>query len=227
MQWEWNDGLESRSRKPACVVVLPDGTAHRFTGTTIPGVAEVVSEKYQKNGKWSSTTYTVLSPEGSRIASWSQSWEEGLYFPQAYWHEVLAWLREVAPQISLAQVQELLRREWPKAAAKLDGNQEAAERLGGATQTQTLIVTRHAGMVEWLRQNGYTGVVMPQVTQSDVRGKIVVGVLPLHLAALAAEIVTVDMPSLTSEQRGRDLTPAEMDAAGAAINRYVVRRVMA
>lgn len=90
---------------------------------------------------------------------------------------------------------------------------------------KTVIVTRHQGMVAWLERHGITGAVLSHVGPADVQGKIVVGVLPLHLAALAYEIVTVDMPLLKPEQRGVDLTPEEMDEAGATLHRYVVRKV--
>lgn len=87
-----------------------------------------------------------------------------------------------------------------------------------------LIVTRHSGLVEWLRQHGITGRVVEQANAETVRGRRVIGVLPLHLAAEAAEVVVVDMPRLRPEQRGQDLTPAEMDEAGAALTTYVVTR---
>lgn len=90
---------------------------------------------------------------------------------------------------------------------------------------ETIICTRHAGLVAWLAAHGITGEVRPQVAAADVRGKRVIGALPLHLAAEAAEVVAVDMPGLTQAQRGQDLSPAEMDAAGAAISTYVVRRI--
>ena len=89
---------------------------------------------------------------------------------------------------------------------------------------ETIIVTRHAGLVEWLAGRGITGKVIAQATAADVRGKRVIGVLPLHLAAEAAEVVTVDMPGLKPEQRGQDLSPEQMDAAGAALSVYIVTR---
>jgi putative CRISPR-associated protein (TIGR02620 family) len=89
----------------------------------------------------------------------------------------------------------------------------------------TIIVTRHQGLVKWLRRRGITGKVIAQATPEDVSGKRVVGVLPLHLAALAAEVVTVDMPGLPPERRGTDLTPEEMDSFGAILARYIVRRI--
>lgn len=89
-----------------------------------------------------------------------------------------------------------------------------------------VIVTRHAGAIEWLRQRGIEGEVIAQVASPEqIRGKVVVGALPLHLAAEAAEVVAIDMPRLSAEQRGKDLSPAEMDAAGATLSRYVVRRL--
>ena len=91
--------------------------------------------------------------------------------------------------------------------------------------SEVVIVTRHRGMVAWLAQRNITGTVLAHVGPADVQGKIVVGALPLHLAALASEVVTVDMPLLKAEQRGVDLTPEEMDEAGAVLHRYVVRKV--
>jgi CRISPR-associated protein Csx16 len=87
----------------------------------------------------------------------------------------------------------------------------------------TIIVSRHSGAVEWLRRQGITGDVVQHVTDvTQIAGKRVVGALPLHLACHAAAVGSIDMPSLRPEQRGQDLTPAEMDAAGAVIRWYVV-----
>lgn len=89
----------------------------------------------------------------------------------------------------------------------------------------TIIITRHVGAVKWLAERGITGTVLAQATADDVRGKIVIGALPLHLAAEAGEVWAIDLPGLMAEQRGKDLSPAEMDAAGATISRYRVERL--
>ena len=87
----------------------------------------------------------------------------------------------------------------------------------------TVIVTRHSGAVEWLRSQGITGDVVQHVTDVvQISGKRVVGALPLHLACHAAAVGSIDMPGLRPEQRGQDLTAEEMEAAGAAIQWYVV-----
>ena len=86
-----------------------------------------------------------------------------------------------------------------------------------------VIVTRHSGAVEWLRRRGITGEVISHVSDpAQVADRTVYGVLPLHLAALADEVVSVDLPNLRPDQRGKDLTPEEMDEAGANLRRYRV-----
>jgi CRISPR-associated protein Csx16 len=88
-----------------------------------------------------------------------------------------------------------------------------------------LIVTRHPGAVEWLKLHGVTGEVVPHVDNPQrVAGRVVYGVLPLHLAALAQKVVVIDLPGLQADQRGKDLTPEEMDAAGANLQAYIVSR---
>lgn len=89
-----------------------------------------------------------------------------------------------------------------------------------------VIVSRHAGLIAWLASHGITGRVIPHLGPQDVReGEDVVGVLPVHIVdALLREDVyrrvwLVLLPDLAPEQRGRELTPAEMDAAGAQIVR--------
>lgn len=91
-----------------------------------------------------------------------------------------------------------------------------------------VIVTRHTGLVEWLARRGITGNVMTHVAPEEtgkINGMTVVGVLPLNLAALTASIITVDMPGLKPEQRGKDLTADEIDAAGGRLSRYLVVEV--
>lgn len=90
--------------------------------------------------------------------------------------------------------------------------------------SKTIIVTRHAGMVAWLAGKGITGTVIQHATSDDVACKDVFGMLPLHLAAQANSITTVDMPGLRADQRGVDLSPQEMDAAGATLSKFVVRK---
>jgi putative CRISPR-associated protein (TIGR02620 family) len=89
-----------------------------------------------------------------------------------------------------------------------------------------IIVTRHAGLVAWLETQEITGEVISHVTSPDqVAGRVVYGALPLHLAAEAEEVVVVDMPRLPAELRGIDLTPEQMEEAGATLAHYRVERL--
>ena len=90
--------------------------------------------------------------------------------------------------------------------------------------TDRVIITRHRGLVSWLAARGISGQVIDQAEQGDVAGRHVVGNLPLHLAALAESVTTVEMPGFTREQRGQDLSPTEMDTAGAVLRCYVIRQ---
>jgi len=84
------------------------------------------------------------------------------------------------------------------------------------------IVTRHAGMVEWLKSRGITGEVIPHVTdERDVKDCHIVGALPMHLACLAKSITVVTM-NLLPEQRGKDLSVMEMEVAKAQLQTYRV-----
>ena len=98
-------------------------------------------------------------------------------------------------------------------------------KAGHPVKYSRVIVTRHQGLVEWLRRRGIEGEVIAHATEDDVRGKDVIGNLPLHLANVALSVTVVDMPNLPPELRGQDLSPEQMDQAGATLTRYVVQKM--
>jgi hypothetical protein len=126
MEWNWNDGIGNRGRHPACLVITAQGLVFKFTGSDIPGVVRVLKENYVKNGKWSNTTFSCISPQGTTVYSWRQSWEEGLYWPQASWEEAVETVRKVAPQVNPSSLKGVIRMDWGKAAEKFDENDKAA-----------------------------------------------------------------------------------------------------
>ena len=89
---------------------------------------------------------------------------------------------------------------------------------------ETVIVTRHQGLVEVLAELGHVGKVISHATADDVRGKVAIGVLPMHLASQTLLFGEVTL-TLTAEQRGKELTAAEVKAAmgTGGISWYVVR----
>jgi hypothetical protein len=74
---------------------------------------------------------------------------------------------------------------------------------------EIVVVTRHPALVEYLIENGiidqHKTTVVTHATVEQVKGKHVVGVLPLRLAAMAACITEVPL-IVPPEMRGVELT---------------------
>jgi len=88
---------------------------------------------------------------------------------------------------------------------------------------ERVIVSRHPAAIEFIRWQApefATAPVLASATADDVRGKIVAGNLPLHLAALAAEVVAVEFNGMAP--RGFEYDVQDMTDAGARLERYVV-----
>jgi putative CRISPR-associated protein (TIGR02620 family) len=89
----------------------------------------------------------------------------------------------------------------------------------------TFIVTRHAGAIRWLNSSGITGEIISQWTDERtnqlVPGDLVVGVLPLPLIAdvirTGARFGLLILPAIAFSQRGQELSPEEMEHAGANV----------
>lgn len=84
-----------------------------------------------------------------------------------------------------------------------------------------IVVTRHPALIEYLKEKDLlsedfehtpTYRVLSHATAMDVSGQHVIGVLPLHLAALATQVTEIPL-DLTPEQRGKELTLEEVRAA--------------
>jgi len=89
-----------------------------------------------------------------------------------------------------------------------------------------IIVTRHAAAVEFIRQQRpefADAPVFSEVSAEDVRGKVVAGNLPLHLAAEAETVFAIAFTG--PPPRGREYTLADMRAAGAHLVALKVTKV--
>lgn len=88
-----------------------------------------------------------------------------------------------------------------------------------------VIISRHPAAIEFIRANDARFLAAPVITGNatpdDVRGKVVAGNIPLSLAALAEEVVAVEFSG--APPRGVEYSAADMDAAGARLERYTVR----
>jgi len=85
-----------------------------------------------------------------------------------------------------------------------------------------LIVSRHAGALEWLRRRGFdVSAAKAEITAADVdRNTVIVGNVPLALAAKAAAVVAIQFKG--APPRGTEYTADDMEAAGAYLQTYWV-----
>ena len=73
--------------------------------------------------------------------------------------------------------------------------------------TSKVIVTRHPALVELLRERNLIGEdcpILSHATAEQIRGRQVIGVLPLSLAVHAASVTEIPL-SLSPDDRGKEL----------------------
>ena len=92
-------------------------------------------------------------------------------------------------------------------------------------KNELIIVTRHAGLVEWLKGKGYNGRVVDRATPSDVLNKHVIGKLPIYLSAIAASVTNVCIPNLPESKWGNELTAEDLYKCGAYMRTYIIKEV--
>jgi len=91
----------------------------------------------------------------------------------------------------------------------------------------TVVVTRHPALMGYLVSEGIapaTARVVTHATPEDITGAHVIGVLPLHLAALAACVTVVPL-ALTPELRGVELDEDQIRALAGPPETFVVKAV--
>lgn len=105
-----------------------------------------------------------------------------------------------------------------------------------------VIVSRHQAAIDFIRANDARFLAAPVITGNatpeDVRGKAVAGNLPLSLASICDEVVAVEFtgapdlrisiqnPKLRwTKPSGAEYTAADLVAAGARLESYVVKRL--
>lgn len=91
-------------------------------------------------------------------------------------------------------------------------------------QSDIVIVSRHTGAIQWLRELGF-GPDIPVIataTPDDVRGKWVIGNVPMQLASLALGVLAIEFSG--APPRGQEYGVEEMRKAGARLSAYFVTR---
>ena len=93
--------------------------------------------------------------------------------------------------------------------------------------TDTVVITRHPALVDLLHERGIINgnePVIEHATADDVRGRHVIGVLPLSLAAQAESVTEIPL-SLTPQDRGQELSLDRLREVAGPARTYVVREV--
>lgn len=88
----------------------------------------------------------------------------------------------------------------------------------------TLVVSRHQGLIEYLRKEGIIGEDVERIEHadpSDVRGEHVIGNLPSRLAAEASLLTEVDL-NYPSDYRGEKLDADEVEEYAEGLTTYRV-----
>lgn len=117
-----------------------------------------------------------------------------------------------------ASIAGILRDEIPEKDQMPDLD-ALTETVAAILSPDTVIVSAHDGAVEWLERQGIACPVFDNVTADQIRGKRVIGNLPIPLAAEAAEIVAINI-----DTRGEELTADQMEAMGAKLIVYRVEK---
>ena len=122
----FNDRLGSRGlhHQNLLVATADDGQQAivRFTGQSLPGLATVLREEYEKNGKWSHHKWTVELHPGTAAFVWSQDWETGLYLTSKTWASALEEVRRKAGDVALTDeaITRFVRATLPNLSGQFD-----------------------------------------------------------------------------------------------------------
>lgn len=110
--FKFNNGLMSGGREPRLWFVK-GGQAVKFVGQNIKGYCVVASEKFNKNGKWSNTDYSLLLSPGVRAIYLCAELHQKWGYDCECWGDVAA---KLALPIELAKT--IINTEYPKSVGQ-------------------------------------------------------------------------------------------------------------
>jgi hypothetical protein len=131
----WSDRIGSRSRKAWLLLVRGDEIVV-FRGQTIRGIIVVRGSDHEKAGKWSHSTYRLMTAVGVRHIAGRDGWElgtfaEGLREAVGSKKPIDSWANVAeALGVSVPSAQKFLREWRPAEAEKLDQVEREIEELG-------------------------------------------------------------------------------------------------
>lgn len=134
--YKYNNGLCPGGRRPRLYLVKGNAIL-KFKGSSIPGFCAIATAKYEKNGKWCSTTYQLELAPGVRA----------LYFlspMHGTWGDTKSSWGEIAQELGLSieSAKALISEEYPKTAERLNKLEEFSIQMeNSGAQTETVIIS--------------------------------------------------------------------------------------
>ena len=89
----------------------------------------------------------------------------------------------------------------------------------------TVIITRHPALVEYLAEKGIHGIPITHATPEDVTDKYTYGVLPLFLSKLTKLHTEVAL-NIPAEMRGKELTLEQIHEYATGMHTYDIDEVL-
>lgn len=124
----YNDGLLNAGRTPKLWIVHR-GQVYTFGGSTIPGVCAVTSTAYEKNGKWSNTTYQLELADGA-VGCRMVAPMHGQTWPMNDRMEAYkSFMQEFGVTLSFEVFDVALLRDYPNSHARMVAGEQALESL--------------------------------------------------------------------------------------------------
>jgi len=114
MEIKYNDGLCSGGRRPRLYLLRGD-VATKFEGRNIFGLVCIQTEKFEKNGKWSATDYSLLLGKGVTallmLSPLHGTWGDDLPTWAACAQKV---------GLSIEAAKKVVSKEYPRTSTRLD-----------------------------------------------------------------------------------------------------------
>lgn len=131
-----------RHNRPAvCLLVPINGTLHRFTGESIPGVCHAV-EIARDEG--SVSTWKITHKETTAVVSLFGDLATGRMFPQTSWEAGYLWLAQQAPMLTTNAFQAFIRDTETGTAKRWDAAKAADAEFGAPATPEELALIQAA-----------------------------------------------------------------------------------
>ena len=94
----YNDGIQSRSRSSR-LLIFTQNWVEVFDGKSIDAMCVVIGTSHTRNGKWSSTDYTISLAAGVKCVKITQGWDSGTFV------EDVTTLKNIMSELGIKEVQ--------------------------------------------------------------------------------------------------------------------------